>query len=63
MTISEAVQRRPKRIARSLVSRERDDAEQILYLAQNLTLQERQLLLSYVKEVRIMLFNLRGYEA
>ncbi len=33
MTISEAVQKRPRRIARNLVTMYRDDAEEVLYLA------------------------------
>ncbi len=62
MTTSEAVRKRPRRIARSLVSIYKDDAEEILYLAGNLSLKERDVLLSCVREARIKLFNLKGYE-
>ena len=62
MTISQVVQKRPKRIARSLVSIYKDDAEQVLYLAGNLGSKERDILLLCVREVRVKLFNLRGHE-
>lgn len=62
MTISQAVQKKPKHIARNLVSFYKDDAEQILYLAGNLGSKERDVLLLCVREVRVKLFNLRGHE-
>jgi len=62
MIIQDAIQRRPRRIAQQLIALYRDEAEQIVYLAQNITFKERDLLLESLKIRRIQLFSLRGYE-
>lgn len=62
MTISEAIMRRPVRIARSLIATYKDEAERIVYGANNINFREKQVLLQCLKIVRVRLFNLRGYE-
>ena len=63
MGIKEMVLRRPGRIARTLISMYKDQAEEIVYRAGNITFNERQVLLGNLRSARIRLFNLRGYEA
>lgn len=62
MGIKETISRKPSRIARALVSMYKDEAEEIVYRAGNITFKEKQILLGNLKSARIQRFNLRGYE-
>lgn len=62
MGIKETILRKPSRIARTLVSMYKDEAEEIVYRAGNIAFEEKQILLQNLKSARIQLFNLRGYE-
>ncbi len=61
MTAVEAIHRRPVRIAWNLLSLYRDEAEEIVYLAQNIEHPERYMLLNALRRVRCYIFNRRGY--